>query len=155
MMPIQKVFVLLKPDCLMRNLVEDFLSGLSQEGLSYKNLQRVTITREIAKVIYRDCLDKHFYGDLEDFIFSNPCMVMIVSGDDAICKVLKLKKVFRKKHKLSWINLTEEDLSLWENGTHQKQHELNLKLRAENLLHSTDTETEADEIIGLLYPLET
>ena len=141
MMCIQKVFVLFKPDCLKRNLVEDFLSGLEQEGLFYKNLQPTTITREIAKVIYRDCLDNHFYADLEDFILSNQCMTMMVFGDDAISKVLKQKKAFRKKHKLSWVNLTEEDLLLWENGTHPKQHELNLKLRAENLLHSTDTET--------------
>ena len=154
-MCIQKVFVLFKPDCLKRNLVEEFVSGLSQEELSHQNLQQVNITREIAKVIYRDCLSKHFYGDLENFILSNPCIAMIVLGDDAISKVLKLKKKFRKLHKLSWIDLTEEELLLWENGTHPKQHELNLKLRAENLLHSTDTEHEAEEIISLVYPTDT
>ncbi len=154
-MCIQKVFVLFKPDCLKRELVEDFLSGLSQEKLSYKNLQRINITKEIAKVIYRDCLEKHFYKDLEEFILSNPCMAMIVLGDEAINKVLRLKKSFRKKHKLVWLDLTEEEILLWENGKHSKQHELNLKLRAENLLHSTDTESEAEEIISLVYPIDT
>ena len=154
-MSIQKVFILFKPDCLKRGLVELFLTGILSIGLTPENPQQLEVKQEMARSIYQDCLDKHFYPDLENFILSGPCMTLVVTGDDAINKVTELKKRFRKENSTSWIDLTEEDIALWEANKHPRQKELNLKLTAENLVHSTDTEEEAEEVIKYIYSPHT
>ena len=154
-MSIQKVFVLFKPDCLKRGLVKLFLSELLSMGLSAENQQQLEIKQGAARFIYRDCLDKHFYQDLENFILSGPCMTLVVSGDDAINKVTEIKNLFRKENSASWIELTIEEIALWEENKHPRQKELNIKLTAENLVHSTDTEEEAEEVIEYIYSPHT
>lgn len=154
-MSIQNVFILLKPDCLKRGLAEAFLSKISSLNLDIRLTKKCDLTKESVRIIYKDCLDRHFYSDLEAFILSGHCIAVIVSGDNAIEKILKLKQRFRKEQSASWVNLTEEDIRLWEDNKHPHQRELNIKLTAENLVHSTNTENEFEEVTKSFFALYT
>lgn len=150
-MDIQTVFVLLKPDCIVRKLIDSFLTELKKQNLFVRRMHECRLTQGMAQIIYQDCISEYFYPDLENFILSGPCVAIAIQGQDAVNKILALKKDFRKKHSMHWIELSAEDILLWENNIHPNQQILNIKLTAENLLHASDTESESKKIIKLFF----
>lgn len=82
--PVQRSFVLLKPDAVRRGLVGAVLSRFESKGLKIVALQMRQIDGDLADQHYAEHVERDFYPPLRDFVTSGPSIAMIVEGDQAI-----------------------------------------------------------------------
>lgn len=133
------------------------MSLITDAGLSIEYSEVINLSDRFLEVIYSNLLGKHFYKDLRDFMVSGPSMAVLASGTDAVETMNRLKQKIRKDHSENWIELTNEDVQLWESGIHPRQTVLNIKLVAANLIHVCDSESEsircAKVILGAQDPV--
>jgi len=145
------VFVVLKPDCLRRNLQNEIIQTIIDAGLLIKEQKIIKLTPYFLRIMYYDIIHEHFYPDLEYFIRSGHCLILVVYGINAIKLMNKLKHSLRKKYRNKWLKLNKQDLALWRNNKHPQQKTLNIKLVAENLLHVCDSEKKSRECRKLIF----
>lgn len=87
---IEKTFVMVKPDSVVRGLVGEVVSRIENKGLKLIGLRMIRITEGEAKALYAVHQGKPFYNDLISFIRSAPVVVMAVEGESAVAVVRRL-----------------------------------------------------------------
>ena len=83
-MPIERTFVLLKPDAVARKLTGEILGRFERKGLKTIALKLLKVTPELSKRHYAEHVSKPFYPMLEEFITSGPVVAMVLEGPGAI-----------------------------------------------------------------------
>ena len=83
-MPIERTFVLLKPDAVARKLTGELLGRFERKGLKTIALKLLKVTPELSKRHYAEHVSKPFYPMLEEFITSGPVVAMVLEGPGAI-----------------------------------------------------------------------
>jgi len=146
-----KVLIILKPDCLKRELENEFISSIIATGLFIDSMKTMNLDDYLLNIVYQDVIQECFYEDLSIFMKSGPCVILLISGVDAIAIINKLKHELRVKYRESWIDLTNYDLKLWQTGCHPNQRTLNIKLVAANLIHVCDSEELSMRCAKLLF----
>ena len=82
--PVQRSFVLIKPDAVRRGLVGAVLARFEAKGLRLVTLQLRQVTGEESDQHYAEHVDRPFYPPLRTFITSGPSVALVVEGDEAI-----------------------------------------------------------------------
>ena len=82
--PVQRSFVLIKPDAVRRGLVGAVLSRFEAKGLRLVSLEQRLVTGEEADQHYAEHVDKAFYPPLRTFITSGPSVALVLEGDEVI-----------------------------------------------------------------------
>jgi len=77
-------FVILKPDAVKRKLVGEIISRFERKGFQIVKMQMVVLDKDIIKEHYSHLASKPFFGRIEEYMVSGPCILMILSGKDAI-----------------------------------------------------------------------
>jgi nucleoside-diphosphate kinase len=80
----ERTLVLLKPDCVQRQLLGRVLARLEDKGLQIVALKLMQVTPELARCHYAEHVGKRWYPALEAFITSAPLVAAIVQGPRAI-----------------------------------------------------------------------
>jgi nucleoside-diphosphate kinase len=80
----ERTLVLLKPDCLQRQLMGRVLARIEEKGFQIVALRLMQLTPEIARRHYAEHIRKKWYPSLEAFITSSPLVAAVVEGPDAI-----------------------------------------------------------------------
>jgi nucleoside-diphosphate kinase len=83
-MPIERTFIMVKPDGVARGLVGEVISRFEDKGLRLEKIRGLTISEELARTHYAEHVDKPFFPELLEFITSGPLVAMEWSGDGAI-----------------------------------------------------------------------
>ena len=83
-MPIERTFIMVKPDGVARGLVGEVISRFEDKGLRLEKIRGLTISEELARTHYAEHVDKPFFPELLQFITSGPLVAMEWSGDGAI-----------------------------------------------------------------------
>ncbi len=83
-MPLERTFVMVKPDGVQRKLVNRVLGRFEDKGLKLVGLKLMLITPELAQEHYGEHKGKPFFQSLIDFITSGPVVAMAWEGLDAI-----------------------------------------------------------------------
>ncbi|MBM4074703.1 MAG: nucleoside-diphosphate kinase [Planctomycetes bacterium] len=83
-MPLERTFVLLKPDAVARKLTGEIIGRFEQKGLKTIALKLLKVTPELSKKHYAEHVSKPFYPLLEEFITSGPVVAMVLEGPGAI-----------------------------------------------------------------------
>ncbi len=83
----EKTFVLVKPDGVMKGLSGEIIRRLEQRGLRLLACKFLLVPEELAKKHYAVHADKPFYPGLIDYITSAPVMAMVWQGPNAIAAV--------------------------------------------------------------------
>lgn len=83
-MPLERTFVLLKPDAVARKLTGEILGRFEQKGLKTIAMKLLKVTPELAKQHYAEHVSKSFYLMLEEFITSGPVVALVLEGPGAI-----------------------------------------------------------------------
>ena len=83
-MPLERTFVLLKPDAVARRLSGEILQRFERRGLKVVGLKLLKVTPELSKKHYAEHVSKPFYPLLEEFITAGPVVAMVLEGPDAI-----------------------------------------------------------------------
>ena len=135
MVNIQTTFIMIKPDGVERNLVDEIIGRFEGIGLRMLGRRDLTPTLELAEAHYAVHSERPFYSDLIEFITSGPVVAMAWNGEDAIAASRKL------------IGATN-----WEDaepGTIRADFARSID---HNVIHGSDGEDTATFELGLWFP---
>ena len=133
--PVQRSFVLIKPDAVRRGLVGAVLSRFENKGLSIVALELRQVTGELADQHYAEHVERAFYPPLRTFVTSGPSVALIVEGDEAIEVVRALNGATDGRKAAP--------------GTIRGDFSLSNR---ENLVHGSDSPESAAREIALWFP---
>ena len=80
----EQTLIIIKPDAVKRNLVEEVLSRFKKKGFSISKLKTFNFTVEMAEQFYSAHSSKPFFDELVSFITSGKVTAAIIEGDNAI-----------------------------------------------------------------------
>ncbi len=83
-MAIQRTFSIIKPDATKRNLTGKINAKIEEAGLRIIAQKRIRLSEEQAKGFYAEHSERPFYGELVEFMMSEPVVVQTLEGENAI-----------------------------------------------------------------------
>ncbi len=129
-MALERTFSIIKPDATKRNLTGKVIAKFEEAGLRIVASKRIHMSREQAEGFYAVHSERPFFGELVDFMISEPVVVQVLEGENAVAK---------NREVMGATNPTEAD-----EGTIRKEFALSI---GENSVHGSDApETAAEEI---------
>ncbi len=85
-MAVERTFSIIKPDATRRNLTGAVNAIIERAGLRIVGQKRVRMTREQAERFYAVHRERPFFADLVTFMTSEPVVVQVLEGDNAISR---------------------------------------------------------------------
>lgn len=85
-MAVERTFSIIKPDATKRNITGEINAVIEKAGLRIVAQKRVRWTRAQAEKFYEEHAARPFYGELVDFMTSEPIVVQVLEGENAIAK---------------------------------------------------------------------
>lgn len=86
----QKTVILLKPDCIEKNLAGEVIGRFERAGLKIRGCKMMHLSDAVLKEHYAHLADKPFFPEIVDFMQSTPVIAMALEGDAAIARVRDL-----------------------------------------------------------------
>ncbi|MEP0391500.1 MAG: nucleoside-diphosphate kinase [Erythrobacter sp.] len=140
-MAVTRTFSIIKPDATKRNLTGAVTAKLEEAGLRVVASKRIHMSQEQAEGFYAVHKERPFFGELTEFMMSEPVVVQVLEGEDA---------VKRNRDVMGATNPADAA-----EGTIRKEFALSI---GENSVHGSDSEENAaieiafffgdDEIVG-------
>jgi nucleoside-diphosphate kinase len=131
----ERTFVMVKPDGVMRGLVGEVIRRYEARGLKIVALRQDQLTEEIAGTHYDEHADKPFFGDLVEHVTSGPAVLMVLEGEGAVAAVRK-------------INGATNPIDA-EPGSIRGDYALEITA---NIVHGSDAPETAVREIGIFFP---
>ncbi len=85
-MAIQRTFSIIKPDATRRNLTGKINAKFEEAGLRIVAQKRIHMTKAQAGQFYAVHKERPFYDELCEFMASEPVVVQVLEGENAIAK---------------------------------------------------------------------
>lgn len=85
-MAVQQTFSIIKPDATKRNLTGKVNAVIEEAGLKIVAQKRVILSRREAETFYGEHKERPFFGELVDFMISEPVVLQVLAGENAIAK---------------------------------------------------------------------
>ena len=82
----ERTFSILKPDATKRNLTGKINAVIEEAGLRVVAQRRIRMTQEEAEDFYDVHRERPFYGELVEFMISEPVVVQVLEGDNAVTR---------------------------------------------------------------------
>ena len=89
-MAIERTLSIIKPDATKRNLTGKINAKFEEAGLRIIAQKRIHLSKAQAGVFYEVHSERPFYGELCDFMASEPVLVQVLEGEGAILKNRKV-----------------------------------------------------------------
>jgi len=137
-MALERTFSIIKPDATKRNLTGAIVAKFEEAGLRVVASKRIQLTLAQAQEFYGVHKERPFFGELCEFMISEPIVVQVLEGDNAIAK---------NREVMGATNPADADAD-----TIRKEYALSI---GENSVHGSDApETAAVEIAFFFSGLE-
>lgn len=140
-MAIERTFSIIKPDATRRNLTGAINKKLEDAGLRIIAQKRIKMSQEKAEGFYEVHKERPFFGELTEFMSSEPVVVQVLEGENAVAKNREV--------------MGETNPQDAAEGTIRKEYALDI---GENSVHGSDSAENAaieiayffadDEIVG-------
>lgn len=85
-MALERTFSIIKPDATRRNLTGKINAKFEEAGLRVVAQKRIHMTKAQAGVFYEVHAERPFYNELCEFMSSEPVVVQVLEGENAIAK---------------------------------------------------------------------
>ena len=85
-MATERTLSIIKPDATKRNLTGKINAKFEEAGLRIVAQKRIHLTKAQAGAFYAEHKERGFYGELCDFMASEPVVVQVLEGEGAILK---------------------------------------------------------------------
>ena len=89
-MATETTLILLKPDCVTKNLSGDVLSRFLSKGLVIRGIKMMSLSNELLTEHYSHVADKPFFPEIVAFMQKSPVIAVALEGEDAIGRVRDL-----------------------------------------------------------------
>ena len=129
-----RTFSIIKPDATKRNLTGSINSLIEKNGLRIIAQKRIKMSIEQAEKFYAVHNDKPFFSDLVKYMTSEPVVVQVLYGENAVKKYRDV------------MGATNPDNA--EEGTIRKLFALNVQ---ENSVHGSDSDENANIEIKFFF----
>ena len=133
----EKTFSIIKPDATKRNITGSINKIIEENGLRIVAQKRIKLSIYQAKDFYQIHSEKPFFNDLIEYMTSEPVVVQVLSGNNAV-------ETYRKI-----MGATNPENA--EEGTIRKTHALNVQ---ENSVHGSDSKENAEKEIAFFFKNE-
>ncbi len=133
----ERTLSIIKPDATRRNLTGTINKIIEDSGLRIIAQKRIQLSEDKAKKFYEVHNDKAFYNDLVEYMSSEPVIVQVLEGDNAINKYRKI--------------MGSTDPLLAEKGTIRKIVAIS---KLENSVHGSDSTENAKKEINFFFNLD-
>jgi len=133
----QRTFSIIKPDATKRNITGSINKIIEENNLRIIAQKRIHLSSEQAEKFYEVHKEKPFFKDLIEYMTSEPVIVQVIEGDNAITKYRKVMGATNPENA--------------EEGTIRKIHALNVQ---ENSVHGSDSEENAIKEIDFFFDLK-
>ena len=133
----QRTFSIIKPDATKRNITGSINKIIEENNLRIIAQKRIQLTNEQAENFYNVHREKPFFKDLIEYMTSEPVIVQVIEGENAITKYRDV------------MGATNPDNA--KEGTIRKIHALNVQ---ENSVHGSDSEENAIKEIDFFFDLK-
>ena len=117
-MAIQRTFSIIKPDATRRNLTGKIAAKFEDAGLRVIASKRIQLTLAQAQEFYGVHKDRPFFGELCEFMISEPIVVQVLEGENAIAKNREVMGATNPKDAAPGTIRKEFALSIGENSVH-------------------------------------
>ncbi|MEM7651460.1 MAG: nucleoside-diphosphate kinase, partial [Pseudomonadota bacterium] len=125
------------PDATKRNLTGAINAKLEAGGLRIVGQKRIHMTKEQAEGFYAVHKERPFFGELTEFMISEPVVVQVLEGENAVTKNREI---------MGATNPEEAD-----EGTIRKEYALSI---GENSVHGSDSLENAEIEINFFFKPE-
>ncbi len=129
-----RTFSIIKPDATKRNITGSINALIEKNDLRIIAQKRIKMSNEQAKQFYAVHSDKSFFKDLVEYMTSEPVIVQVLNGENAVKKYREI------------MGATNPDNA--EEGTIRKLFALNVQ---ENSVHGSDSEETANKEINFFF----
>ena len=85
-MAVSRTFSIIKPDATRRNLTGKVNAVIEDAGLRIVAQRRIKMSRAQAEKFYEIHKERPFFGELVDFMISEPVVVQVLEGDNAVAR---------------------------------------------------------------------
>ena len=82
----ERTFSIIKPDATKRNLTGKINAVIEDAGLRIVAQRRIRMSKAQAEKFYEVHKERPFYGELVEFMTSEPVVVQVLEGDNAVAK---------------------------------------------------------------------
>ncbi len=126
-MVIEKTFSIIKPDATKRNLVGAICKKFEKSGLRIIAQKRIQLTKKQAEDFYAIHRGRPFYEELCSFMISEPVVVQVLEGEDAIKRNREIMGATNPEEANEGTIRREFALSVGENSVHGSDSTENAK----------------------------
>ncbi len=80
----EKTCILLKPDCIQKNLNGEVISRFEKAGLKIRACKMMNLTNELLEDHYSHLVSLPFFPEIVEFMSSTPVIALALEGENAI-----------------------------------------------------------------------
>lgn len=114
----QQTFSILKPDATRRNLTGAINARFEENGLRVVAQKRIHMTKDQAEQFYAVHAERPFFGELVDFMISEPVVVQVLEGENAVEKHREIMGATNPEEADAGTVRKDFALSIGENSVH-------------------------------------
>ena len=133
-----RTFSIIKPDATKRNLTGAVNAKIEAAGLRIVAQRRVQMTRAQAERFYAVHSERPFYGELVDFMISEPVVVQVLEGDNAVAKYREVMGATNPADAAEGTIRKDFALSVGENSVHGSDSDENAALEIAQFFSEAD-----------------
>ena len=134
----ERTLCILKPDAVRNQNIGNIVAMIQAAGFRILGMKLTRISPAVAGEFYAVHKERPFYGELVDYMVSEPVVVQVLEGENAVAKYREL--------------MGATDPSKADAGTIRKEHALSI---GENSVHGSDSiENAAIEIAFFFSGIE-
>ena len=137
-MALQRTFSIIKPDATKRNLTGAIIKKFEDGGLRVVASKRIQMTREKAEGFYAVHSERPFFGELCDFMISEPVVVQVLEGENAVALNREIMGATNPEDADEGTIRKEFALSIGENSVHGSDSLENAKIEIEYFFNDAE-----------------
>ncbi len=137
-MAIERTFSIIKPDATRRNLTGAINAKFEAAGLRIVAQRRIKMTRAQAEKFYEVHKERPFYGELVDFMISEPVVVQVLEGENAVLKNREVMGATNPKEAADGTIRKEFAVSIGENSVHGSDSLENAQIEIAQFFNESD-----------------
>lgn len=137
----QQTFSIIKPDATRRNLTGAINKKFEENGLRIVAQKRIHMTREQAEGFYAVHKERPFFGELVDFMISEPVVVQVLEGENAVVKNREIMGATNPEEAAEGTIRKEFAINIGENSVHGSDSDENAAIEIKHFF-------KPEEIVG-------